>query len=168
MIGPKHKGAPPTAPFEEIMVKAQQALDANDLDMAQRLFGQATVVKPASPTAWYGKGRAFSLQEAWDKALRCFAIATKFDPKFANALGNFWIIQEATPGRFQMGRNETTIYYRDLESAKKVLKYILDHELEVPTKTPKGKLPQFVDDLAVEVSEEIPYSTIDTSYYKLI
>lgn len=88
--------------------------------------------------------------------------------KFANALGNFWIIQEATPGRFQMGRNETTIYYRDLESAKKVLKYILDHELEVPTKTPKGKLPQFVDDLVVEVAEETPYSTIDTSYYKLI
>ena len=85
MIGPKHKGAPPTAPFEEIMVKAQQALDANDLDLAERLFGQATVVKPASPTAWYGKGCAFSIQEAWDKALRCFAIATKFDPKFANA-----------------------------------------------------------------------------------
>ena len=88
--------------------------------------------------------------------------------KFANALGNFWIIQEATPGRFLMGRNEATIYYKDLESSKKVLKYILDHDLEVPTKTPKGKLPQFVEDLDVAVAQEAPVSTIDTSFYKLI
>src|SRR5688572_30340117 len=39
------------------------------------------------------------------------------NPKFENALGNFWIVQESTPGRYHMGRNESTIYYRDLESA---------------------------------------------------
>lgn len=88
--------------------------------------------------------------------------------KFVNALGNFWIIQEATPGRFLMGRNEYTMYFKELESCKKVLKYILDHDLDVPTKTPKGKLPQFVDDLGVSVAEETPISTIDTSFYKLI
>ncbi len=90
------------------------------------------------------------------------------NPKFANALGNFWLIQEATPGRFHMGRNEHTIYYRDLESSKKVLKYMLDHDLDVPAKTPKGKLPTWVEEVQVQVAEETPYSTIDTSYYKLI
>ena len=90
------------------------------------------------------------------------------NPKFGNALGNFWLIQESTPGRYHMGRNESTIYYRDLESAKKVLKYILDHDLDVATKTPKGKLPQFVEDLVVQVADETPFSTIDTSFYKLI
>lgn len=88
--------------------------------------------------------------------------------KVTNSLGNFWIIQEATPGRFLMGRNEVTIYYQDLESAKKVLKYALDHDLEIPTKTPKMKLPQFVEDLAPMVAEETPVSSIDTSFYKLI
>ena len=57
---------------------------------------------------------------------------------------------------------------RTLESAKKVLKYSLDHDLEIPTKTPKMKLPQFVEDLAPMVSEETPVSSIDTSFYKLI
>jgi hypothetical protein len=85
-----------------------------------------------------------------------------------NSLGNFWILQEATPGRFLMGRSEATIYYKDLESAKKVLKYVLDHDLDVPTKTPKGDLPTYVDDMAVSVAEETPISTIDTSFYKLI
>jgi hypothetical protein len=88
--------------------------------------------------------------------------------KTENSLGNYWIIQEATPGRFLMGRTDATIYYDDLESVKNVLKYILDHDLEVPNKTPKGKLPQFVDDLGVSIAEETPVSTIDTSYYKLI
>lgn len=90
------------------------------------------------------------------------------NPKIPNALGNFWLIQEGTPGRYHMGRNEQSIYYGDLESAKKVLKYILDHDLDVATRTPKAKLPQFVDDLGVRVSETTPQSTIDTSYYKLI
>ncbi len=85
-----------------------------------------------------------------------------------NALGNYWIIQESTTGRFLMGRNEATIYYEDLGSAKKVLKYILDHDLDVPTLTPKGKLPQFVEDLDPSVTDETPVSTIDTSYYKLV
>lgn len=85
-----------------------------------------------------------------------------------NALGNYWIIQESTTGRFLMGRNEATIYYEDLGSAKKVLKYILDHDLDVPTLTPKGKLPQFVEDLDPNVTDEAPVSTIDTSYYKLV
>lgn len=88
--------------------------------------------------------------------------------KIPNSLGNFWIVQESTPGRYHMGRNESTIYYRDLESAKRVLKYILDHDLDVATRTPKAKLPQFVDDMTVAVAEEIPQSTIDTSFYKLI
>ena len=88
--------------------------------------------------------------------------------KIENALGNYWIIQESTPGRFLMGRNEGTIYFDDLESAKKVLKYIIDHDLEVPSKTPKGKLPQFVEDLRPLVADAAPISTIDTSYYKLI
>ena len=88
--------------------------------------------------------------------------------KIGNSLGNYWIIQEATPGRFLMGRNEVTIYYKDLESSKRVLKYSLDHDLEIPTKTPKGKLPQFVEDLAPAVAEDTPISTIDTSFYKLI
>lgn len=90
------------------------------------------------------------------------------NPKFNNALGNHWLIQEATPGRYLMGRSEVTLYYTDLESAKKVLKYILDYDLDVPTRTPKGKLPQFVEDLAPLVAEDTPVSTIDTSYYKLI
>jgi len=90
------------------------------------------------------------------------------NPKFANALGNFWILQESTPGRFHMGRNEATIYYKDLESAKKVLKYMLEHDLEVATKTPQGKLPKYVEEQGVLIAEETPYSTIDTSYYKLI
>ena len=81
----RHKGAPPTEPFDEIMLKAQDALDRGDLPLAEKHFGQATVVRPASPEAWYGKGRAFSLQEEWEKALRCFSIATKFAPKFGNA-----------------------------------------------------------------------------------
>jgi hypothetical protein len=88
--------------------------------------------------------------------------------KTENSLGNFWIIQESTPGRFLMGRNEATIYFQDLPSAKGVLKYIVDHDLDVPTKTPKGKMPQFVEDLEPEVASEPPVSTIDTSYYKLI
>ena len=78
-------GHAPTEPFEDLMAKAQDALRAGDLPTAERLFGQATVVKPASPVAWYGKGRAFSRQEEWEKALRCFSIATKFDPRFGNA-----------------------------------------------------------------------------------
>ena len=81
----RHSGSPPTEPFEEILPKAQAALDAGDLAEAERLFGQATVLKPASSEAWYGKGRAFSLQEEWDKALRCFSIATKFGPTHGNA-----------------------------------------------------------------------------------
>jgi tetratricopeptide (TPR) repeat protein len=81
----RHSGSPPTEPFEEIMVKAQAALEGGDLAEGERLFGQATVLKPASPEAWYGKGRAFSLQEEWDKALRCFSIATKFGPGHADA-----------------------------------------------------------------------------------
>lgn len=81
----RHAGRPPTEPFDEIMEKAQAALDGGNLHEAERLFGQATVVKPASGPAWYGKGRAFSLQEEWDKALRCFAIATKFEPRHGNA-----------------------------------------------------------------------------------
>jgi tetratricopeptide (TPR) repeat protein len=87
MPAAKHAGRPPTEPFEEIMTKAEAALEAGNLNEAERLFGQATVVKPASGAAWYGKGRAFSLQEEWEKALRCFAIATKFDPKH----GNSWV-----------------------------------------------------------------------------
>jgi len=81
----RHAGTPPTDPFAVIMNNAQAALDGGDLAEAERLFGQATVVKPASPEAWYGKGRAFSLQEEWDKALRCFSIATKFGPTNGNA-----------------------------------------------------------------------------------
>lgn len=88
--------------------------------------------------------------------------------KIGNSLGNFWIIQEATLGRFLMGRNEFTVYYKDLDSAKRVLKYALDHDLEIPTKTPKLKLPQFVEDLAPNIAEETPVSSIDTSFYKLI
>jgi tetratricopeptide (TPR) repeat protein len=87
MPAAKHAGRPPTEPFEDIMTKAQAALDAGGLNEAERLFGQATVVKPASGAAWYGKGRAFSLQEEWEKALRCFAIATKFEPNH----GNSWV-----------------------------------------------------------------------------
>lgn len=85
LIGPKHKGAPPTEPFEEIMERAQAALAGGDVALAERLFGNATVVKPASAAAWLGKGRAFTAQGAWDKALRCFSIAVKFDPKNADA-----------------------------------------------------------------------------------
>lgn len=85
MIGPKHKGAPPTEPFEEIMAKADAALAAGDPQTAERLYGNATVSKPASAAAWHGKGRAFFAQEAWDKALRCLSIAVKFDPKHAGA-----------------------------------------------------------------------------------
>lgn len=85
MHGAKHKGSPPTEPFEEIMGKAQAALAARDFVLAERLFGNATVVKPASAPAWHGKGRAFMAQGAWDKALRCFSIAVKFDPKHADA-----------------------------------------------------------------------------------
>lgn len=81
----RHKGVPPTEPFEELMQKAKEALDKGDLPEAERLFGQATVVKPAAAEAWYGKGRAFSLQDEWEKALRCFAIATKFAPKSTDA-----------------------------------------------------------------------------------
>lgn len=81
----RHAGRPPTETFDALMEKGESALDAGNLSEAERLFGQATVVRPASPPAWYGKGRAFSLQEEWEKALRCFAIATKFDPKFGNA-----------------------------------------------------------------------------------
>lgn len=87
MPAAKHAGRPPSEPFEEIIAKAQAALDAGNLNEAERLFGQATVLKPASGAAWNGKGRAFSLQEEWDKALRCFAIATKFEPKH----GNSWV-----------------------------------------------------------------------------
>lgn len=85
MFKAKHKGAPPTEPADALIEKGEQALSAGDFSLAEKYFGQATVVKPASAPAWYGKGRAFSLQEEWDKALRCFAIATKFDPKLANA-----------------------------------------------------------------------------------
>jgi Tfp pilus assembly protein PilF len=67
------------------MAKAQAALDAGDIIAAERLFGNATVVKPASAAAWHGKGRAFFAQKAWEKALRCFSIAVKFDPKHADA-----------------------------------------------------------------------------------
>lgn len=81
----RHAGHPPTEPFDALMEKGQSALDAGNVPEAERLFGQATVVRPASPEAWYGKGRAFSLQEEWEKALRCFAIATKFGPEFGNA-----------------------------------------------------------------------------------
>jgi tetratricopeptide (TPR) repeat protein len=81
----RHMGHAPTEPFEELMAKAQDALRVGDLPAAERLFGQATVVKPASGPAWFGKGRAFALQDEWEKALRCFSIATKFDPTFGNA-----------------------------------------------------------------------------------
>jgi tetratricopeptide (TPR) repeat protein len=81
VFGPKHKGTPPTEPFEEIMEKAAAALRAGDSVQAERLYGQATVVKPASAAAWHGKGQAFFAQSAWDKALRCLSIAVKFDPK---------------------------------------------------------------------------------------
>lgn len=67
------------------MAKAQAALDAGDALQAQQLFGNATVVKPASAAAWFGKGQAFFAQSAWDKALRCLSIAVKFDPKHAGA-----------------------------------------------------------------------------------
>jgi tetratricopeptide (TPR) repeat protein len=82
---PRHKGAPPTEPFEALLRGAQTALDRGDLQEAERLFGQATVAKPASAEAWYGKGRAFALQEEWEKALRCFSIATKFAPTHGNS-----------------------------------------------------------------------------------
>ncbi len=85
MPAARHAGHPPTEPFEELIRKAEAALDAGNVAEAERLFGQATVVKPASGSAWYGKGQAFSRQEEWDKALRCFAIATKFDPNHGNA-----------------------------------------------------------------------------------
>lgn len=85
MPSARHAGHPPTEPFDDIMTKAQAALDAGDLAAAERLFGQATVVKPASGPAWYGKGQAFSRQEEWEKALRCFSIATKFEPNHGNA-----------------------------------------------------------------------------------
>src|SRR5690349_11643912 len=87
MPAARHAGKPPTEPFDEIMDKAQAALDGANLHEAERLFGQATVVKPASGSAWYGKGRAFALQDEWEKALRCFSIATKFEPKH----GNSWV-----------------------------------------------------------------------------
>lgn len=90
------------------------------------------------------------------------------NPKVGNSLGNFWLIQEATPGRFLMGRNELTIYYKELDSAKKVLKYALDHDLDIPTRTPQTRLPQYVEDLGPSVAEETPVSSIDTSFYKLI
>ncbi len=84
MIGPKHKGTPPTEPFEEIMEKAAAALAGGDFVQAEKLYGNATVVKPASAVAWHGKGQAFFAQHAWDKALRCLSIAVKFDPKSAD------------------------------------------------------------------------------------
>ncbi|HEX9708535.1 MAG TPA: tetratricopeptide repeat protein [Candidatus Thermoplasmatota archaeon] len=85
MHGAKHKGSPPTEPFGEIMGKAEAALAEGDHVQAERLFGQATVAQPASASAWHGKGRAFVAQKAWDKALRCFSVAVKFDPKHADA-----------------------------------------------------------------------------------
>jgi len=84
MVKARHKGAPPTETAEAILAKADEALARGDLDAAERLYGQATVAKPSSVEAWYGKGRVFSLQEAWDKALRCFSIATKFGPNHGN------------------------------------------------------------------------------------
>jgi tetratricopeptide (TPR) repeat protein len=87
MPAARHAGRPPTEPFDEIMAKGQVALDAGNFSEAERLFGQATVVKPASGPAWYGKGQAFSRQEEWEKALRCFSIATKFEPNH----GNSWV-----------------------------------------------------------------------------
>jgi tetratricopeptide (TPR) repeat protein len=87
MPAARHAGRPPTEPFDEIMAKAGEALEAGQLAVAEKLYGQATVVKPASGPAWYGKGRAFSLQEEWEKALRCFSIATKFEPQH----GNSWV-----------------------------------------------------------------------------
>jgi tetratricopeptide (TPR) repeat protein len=85
MVKARHKGSPPTESLEDLMAKGQEALERGDLQAAERHFGQATVVRPSSPEAWYGKGRAFSLQEEWEKALRCFSIATKFNPEFGNA-----------------------------------------------------------------------------------
>jgi tetratricopeptide (TPR) repeat protein len=85
MPAARHAGHPPTEPFEALMAAGQAALDAGKFAVAEHQFGQATVVKPASGPAWYGKGRAFSLQEEWEKALRCFSIATKFDPNHGNA-----------------------------------------------------------------------------------
>lgn len=90
--GPRHKGSPPTEPFDEILKKGQDALDSGDLALAEKYFGQATVAQPASPKAWYGKGRAFTLQEEWDKALRCYAIAVKFDASFFDA----WLARAET------------------------------------------------------------------------
>jgi tetratricopeptide (TPR) repeat protein len=81
----RHAGAPPTEPFEAIMEKGEAALGGGSLAEAERLFGQATVLKPSSAPAWHGKGRAFALQEEWEKALRCFAIATKFAANDGNA-----------------------------------------------------------------------------------
>jgi Flp pilus assembly protein TadD len=81
----RHAGRPPTEPFEELMAKAQGALEAGANAEAERLFGQATVLKPASGAAWHGKGEAFARQDEWEKALRCFSIATKFEPHNGNA-----------------------------------------------------------------------------------
>jgi tetratricopeptide (TPR) repeat protein len=85
IVKARHKGAPPTDTVETLLAKADEALARGDFNSAERLYGQATVAKPASPEAWYGKGRTFALQEEWDKALRCFSIAVKFSPGFGNA-----------------------------------------------------------------------------------
>lgn len=53
-------------------------------------------------------------------------------PKF---IGNFWIIEEYTSKkRWHSGQGVDTVWYKDFETAYKVLKRIIDKNLDVPTK----------------------------------
>ncbi len=56
------------------------------------------------------------------------------DPSCPDFIGNFWLIEEHTPGRSVSGQGVNTIWYRDFESAEKVLRHILKNDLDVPRK----------------------------------
>jgi hypothetical protein len=62
------------------------------------------------------------------------------EPDVPSFIGNFWLIEEFTPGRHRSGIGVYTIWYRDLESAQKALELMIERDLNVFIK--EGKYPE--------------------------
>lgn len=142
---------------QAISERAQAALDAGDLDLAEREFRQLVALSPKSPEGYQRLGKVLMLRERPDEAGVNFEKALTLDPDFVGALIGLGEI-EAARGDSQSAvkRFETAV---EIEPRDAAAQLALGRELEAKGKADEALAAYFRalenDPFSIEASRRV-------------
>jgi Tfp pilus assembly protein PilF len=67
------------------MTRAQDAVEANDLDRARDMYDRAITIKPDYPEAWHRRARVFANDGKYDEAIADLEGALRAEPRHFGA-----------------------------------------------------------------------------------